>query len=86
MYDLEDIMGANVDKCKNVPSEGCASFMKRAVVKADAILRWLASGKRSLVTAMLWHAVACSCYGNWHFSSCLRWLASGKRSWYTAML
>ena len=46
MYDLEDIMGANVDKCKNVPSEGCASFMKRAVDKADAIYR---KAGRSLV-------------------------------------
>ena len=34
MYDIEDIMGCNVDKCKHIVSEGCASFMKRAVNKA----------------------------------------------------
>ena len=39
MYDMEDIMGCTVDKCKNVPSEGLASFMKRAVDKADGIYR-----------------------------------------------
>ena len=39
MFDLEDIMGANIDRCKHIPSEGVASFMKRAVDKADAIYR-----------------------------------------------
>ena len=50
MYDLEDIMGANIDKCKNVPSEGCASFMKRAVDKADAIYRKV--GRSCVVVCM----------------------------------
>ena len=39
MFDIEDIMGYNVDKCKHIVSEGCASFMKCAVNKADAIYR-----------------------------------------------
>ena len=39
MYDTEDIMGCNVDKCKHVPSEGIAAFMKRAVDRADAAYR-----------------------------------------------
>ena len=34
MYHIEDIMGCSVDKCKHIVSEGCASFMKRAVNKA----------------------------------------------------
>ena len=50
MYDLEDTMGANVDKCKNVPSEGCASFMKSAVDKADAIYRKV--GRSCVVVCM----------------------------------
>ena len=43
MYDVEDIMGCNVDKCKHVPSEGIAAFMKRAVDRADAAYRKVGS-------------------------------------------
>ena len=39
MYDVVDIMACNVDKCMDVPSQGCASFLKRAVYKADSIHR-----------------------------------------------
>lgn len=39
MFEWDDIMGCNVEKCKHVPSEGVAAFMKRAVEKADAQYR-----------------------------------------------
>ena len=74
MLDIEDIMGCNVDKCKHIVSEGCASFMKRAVSKADAIYRkaccilvacdvlfdarWYVAFRQLLVALQLWQLPA----------------------------
>ena len=55
MYDMADIMGCNVDKCRHVPSEGMGAFMKRAVDKADGVYRKVCS-----YTRLLWRTRLCA--------------------------
>ena len=39
MLDMEDLMGCDVSKCRHVPSEGIAAFMRRAVSLSEKRFR-----------------------------------------------